>query len=325
MSDALVAVFQSGALDPDVLSVRAIEARERLSGLFEIELTLVLLDDLPFDEGTVREILQAPAAVGFGQRGEARAPYFGVLREVELVEIVPGRSVVYRAVLVPSLWYATQTVRTRVFQDLTVPEITEAVLREAGLVPGTHVELALRGDYPRREHVVQYEESDFDFVARLLEHEGIFFYFDAASGSDLLVVGDHPGAFRDAEEASVLFRHGLPRPEETVLSALRRTYRVVPRRVVLRDSNWRAPQAPLQGARGRGGPRRPLRRPLPRHARGRQARAGAGRGARRRGAPLPRRGASAHAARGAVLSRGGPPLRRAGRPRARGARGQARP
>src|SRR5690606_19088090 len=103
-------------------------------------------------------------------------PWHGILREMELVH-ADSHAPLYRAVMVPTLWYATQTVRTRVFLDLTVPEIVEAVLQDLGFSAGEHYEASWTASYPKREYVLQYAESDFDFISRLMEHEGIFYFF----------------------------------------------------------------------------------------------------------------------------------------------------
>ncbi|MCC6877490.1 MAG: type VI secretion system tip protein VgrG [Sandaracinaceae bacterium] len=236
-------VFHSAELEAGTFMVLGATVMERLGGIFEIEIHLALDDEIPLDEDTVHRVLHAPAALALGTSAEAHAPWFGVLREIELVSAVRDRRALYRAVLVPSLWYLGQTVRSRVFQNESVPDIVAAVLEETGVA----FERALNETYPVREHVVQYQESDLDFVSRLCEHEGIFFFFDHTSGSDVVVLADHNGAFREAAQPEVPFdARGDARVDHTVLTAIRRAWRVVPQHVILRDTNYRIPQTPLQ-------------------------------------------------------------------------------
>ncbi|MBX3271627.1 MAG: type VI secretion system tip protein VgrG [Sandaracinaceae bacterium] len=237
----------STAFDGAGMRVRRCRARSGLSTLFEVELTFTRDEELPADRDTVQEILRSPCAVAFGERGDVGDPMYGVLREWELLDCVPGHTSTYRAVLVPRLWYLTRTVRSRVFQEMSVPDIVAAVLTEAGLAEGAAFERALVASYPTLEYVVQWEESDFDFVARLLEREGIFFYFDFAGGTDKVVFGDSNDAFRDAPEPTLAYvtRAGFVAGRDG-LRTLTRRHRVVSHRLVVRDSNYRTPLVPLQ-------------------------------------------------------------------------------
>lgn len=81
------------------------------------------------------------------------------------------RHVVHRATLRPWLWLLTRVVNCRIFQNMTVPDVLKKVFREYGFA---HFEDQLIGSYPVREYVVQYRESVFDFVSRLMEEQGIY-------------------------------------------------------------------------------------------------------------------------------------------------------
>src|SRR5690606_1650811 len=77
----------------------------------------------------------------------------------------------------------------RIFQERTVPEIFEAVAKEYGL---TDYRLELKRSYPKWEYCVQYRETDFSFISRLLEQEGIHYYFRHQDGRHDLVLADDP-------------------------------------------------------------------------------------------------------------------------------------
>jgi type VI secretion system secreted protein VgrG len=105
------------------------------------------------------------------------------------------RSHEYRAVLRPALWLLTRRADCRIFQKKSTPDIFAAVCQQAGSIPHR---LALSATYEPWEYRVQYRESDFDFVSRLLEHEGIFYYFEHSAGKHELVLTDDVGKLTSA-------------------------------------------------------------------------------------------------------------------------------
>ncbi|HUO10735.1 MAG TPA: type VI secretion system tip protein TssI/VgrG [Phycisphaerae bacterium] len=96
----------------------------------------------------------------------------------------------YRLTLVPWLWFLTRNASCRIFQDKTVPEIIKAVFKDRGF---TDVEDTLSpDDYRKWEYCVQYRETDFNFVSRLMENEGIYYFFKHENGKHTLVLCDAP-------------------------------------------------------------------------------------------------------------------------------------
>ena len=102
----------------------------------------------------------------------------------------------YRATVRPWYWLLTRTADCRIYQALTVPQIFEEVVKQYGF---TDYELRLAGSYQPREYCVQYRESDFNFLSRLLEHEGIYFFFEHAATKHTLVLTDDPGKHQTLE------------------------------------------------------------------------------------------------------------------------------
>ncbi|MCA1686235.1 MAG: type VI secretion system tip protein VgrG, partial [Planctomycetia bacterium] len=98
----------------------------------------------------------------------------------------------YRAQVVPTLWTLTRTAQSRVFQQLSVVDILKKVLATV-----TADYSKLQGTYNTRDHCFQYRETDFDFASRLMEEEGIFYFFTHANGSHTMVLGDTPQAHAD--------------------------------------------------------------------------------------------------------------------------------
>ena len=98
----------------------------------------------------------------------------------------------YRATVVPWLWFLTRTADCRIFQEMTVPKIIkEMIFRKKGF---TDIEDTLNGSYRTWEYCVQYRESDFNFVSRLMEQEGIYYFFKHENGKHTLVLADSASA-----------------------------------------------------------------------------------------------------------------------------------
>ncbi|MCU1749081.1 type VI secretion system tip protein VgrG [Pseudomonas sp. 6D_7.1_Bac1] len=98
----------------------------------------------------------------------------------------------YQLVLRPWLWWLTLASNNRVFQNLATSDIVTTIFKAHGF---TDFQLKLTGSYTPREYCVQYAETDFAFVSRLLEEEGIFWFFTHEDGKHTLVLGDSNDAF----------------------------------------------------------------------------------------------------------------------------------
>lgn len=174
------------ALGDDALVIKKFVCSEQLGRLFQMDVEL-LSDDvaLDFDSmvGTNASVrLSLPS-------GETR--YFNgfVSRFVQVGS--EGKFGCYHARLVPWLWFLTRTADCRIFQKKTVPDILEDVFKTHGFKDYT---LKLSASYRTWEYCVQYRETDFNFVSRLMEQEGIYYYFEHADGTHTLVLADGPSA-----------------------------------------------------------------------------------------------------------------------------------
>ena len=118
--------------------------------------------------------------------------YFnGIVRRISQSGYAPGMDgpqtfLRYRAELVPKFWLLTRNSQSRIFQQQAVPDILKTVLSSLD------VSYQLQGTYQPRDYCVQYRETDFDFACRLMEDEGIFYFFTHANGSHQMVVSDTP-------------------------------------------------------------------------------------------------------------------------------------
>ena len=112
-----------------------------------------------------------------------------------------GRYYSYQAIVSPWLWFLTRTADCRIFQDLSVPDIVKKVFEDSGVAS---VEFKLFRTYRKWVYCVQYRESDYNFVARLLEHEGIYWYFEHQDGAHQLILVDSHSAHDAAQSCESL-------------------------------------------------------------------------------------------------------------------------
>jgi len=107
----------------------------------------------------------------------------------------------YAAEVRPWLWFLTCTKDSRVFQNLTAPDIIKKVFNDMGF---SDFRASLSGTYLPREYCIQYNETSYDFVSRLMEEEGITFYFEQTAAKEVLVLGDSISAHSPIKETPEL-------------------------------------------------------------------------------------------------------------------------
>ena len=105
----------------------------------------------------------------------------------------------YSLQAVPSFWLLTRTTQSRIFQHQSVADILKTVLK------GIPVAFELQGTYQPRDYCSQYRESDFDFASRLMEEEGIFYFFRHDEDNHVMVVADTPTAHKDLPHSPTLY------------------------------------------------------------------------------------------------------------------------
>ncbi len=150
----------------------------------------------------------------------------------------------YYATLVPWLWVLTQTSDCRIFQNQTVPDILAQVFREHGF---SDFKNRLQGNFEPREYCVQYRESDFNFVSRLMEEEGIFYFFEHEQDKHTLVLANHPSEFKPCPlQSSVSYKSliGEERVED-VITEWNLSQAVRPGKYTLTDFNFEKPSLDL--------------------------------------------------------------------------------
>ncbi len=157
------------------------------------------------------------------------------------------RFTTYYATLVPRLWYLLHRHNCRIFQEMDVGEIIEAVLVDAGFT-GDDYKFALTQSYEKREYCVQYRESELNFISRLMEEEGICYFFEHSEEGHVLVMADATSAFQSIAGDDTLIFHpptGMAKTQEHVYR-YRYAEEVRPGAVRYRDYNFKKPGLNLQ-------------------------------------------------------------------------------
>jgi type VI secretion system secreted protein VgrG len=172
---------------------------EGLSQTFAYEVDVVSMRS----DITANKLLGEPVTVHLELNDEAAQVrhWNGRVTRFEYLETDDDGQSFYRLTLRPWLWQLGLTTNWRVWQHLTVPEIATRVFQERGF---EDFENALTETYEQREYVVQYGETDLQFVSRLLEREGIYYFFRHDDGKHTLVLADSPQAHHDAPTCASL-------------------------------------------------------------------------------------------------------------------------
>ncbi|MFH1138305.1 MAG: type VI secretion system tip protein TssI/VgrG [Pseudomonadota bacterium] len=235
-------LFQAAGFDGD-LRVTGFRGLEALSELFSFRISLAALDsDLDFDALVGKSAL----LTFFHENGERFVN--GRILSLDQVREGPEFSY-YEARLVPLFHFLHFRRDTRVFQNKTVREIVEKVFGDAG-IPGDQYRFSLQKTYEPREYSVQYQESDYNFVTRLLEEEGIFFFFEHSRDNHVMVLGDGPVTHVAMPgEATVPFREltGLVQAEDYI-HQWRFGRQIRSGAVAQRDFNYKQPRLDLETA-----------------------------------------------------------------------------
>ena len=194
--------------------VVAFHGSEGMSELFRFELDLISSNpDVLF-----ADVLGKGALLTLHGDPTDRVIHGMVARFAQLEETV--RFARYRAVLVPKCFKLSYRRDCRIFQELDVSEIITEVLQGAG-IPADEFSFDLFGAHPKREYCVQYRESDWAFVSRLLEEEGIFYYFRHTEEGHTLVMSDNPFGLHPIsapEEVPYGDSRGFIAPEDHIAS-----------------------------------------------------------------------------------------------------------
>ena len=211
-------------LGPDRLLAECVDAQEAISDAYTLTISTLSLD-----AGiSLRALIGQPALLELltANKGAPRV-FHGILMAAQL-NGANGGMARYTLTLRPWIAFLAHTRDSRVFQDLSVPDILDVVFKawqgRGRLAPSWRFDLADPGSYEKRSLCTQYQESDLAFAERLMREEGLFYYFehegDSASpslGSHQMVIADHNRAFHPNVQPSVRYtRPGAVMKEDSM-------------------------------------------------------------------------------------------------------------
>ena len=183
------------SLGTDVLLLQGFTGREGISQLFKFDLDLLSVkNDIQFEDiigqnVTIRVLLSDGSSERYFNGFVSRFAQGG-----------SGTTFTnYQMEVVPWLWFLTRNADCRIFQMLKIPEIIQTVFQNRGF---TDFKSSLTGSYDPVDYCVQYRETDFNFVSRLMEHNGIFYYFEHENGKHTMVLADSPSAIQPCPDQS---------------------------------------------------------------------------------------------------------------------------
>jgi type VI secretion system secreted protein VgrG len=233
-------------LGPDYLLLNKFQAGERVSDLFEIEAEL-LYDEEEDDkyELTVidgKDIIGKTVSISIAQDDGGKRTLTGMVNNFTLV----GRNrrfTFYNATIVPHVWMLTRNFQSRIFQHKTVEDILREVFK------GFEVKYQLQAEYKPRNFCVQYQETDFAFASRLMEEEGIYYYFEHTAETEKMVLRDDFKSPEDCPNKSEIPIYNEDLTGELLETAIKQwqtDYRIQSGKVTLWDYHFQLPKKKLE-------------------------------------------------------------------------------
>jgi type VI secretion system secreted protein VgrG len=179
------------------LHVRGFQLSEAVGSCFDGWITVAT------DDGSLRlgSLIGHGATLAVHHAGGVRF-FHGIIRTVRTGRL-ERHWYTYELRVAPRMWLLSLRSDCRIFQQNTTPQILHEVLKGGG-VPADDIDDRLRGTYGERDYCVQYRESDLDFVSRLMEEEGISWFFTHEDGRHVLVLTDDPHSFDELSVPLVL-------------------------------------------------------------------------------------------------------------------------
>jgi len=232
----------------DALDVRSFRVEESLSELFSIKLRVVSANhDVALDA-----VVGGPATLEIhgGQREVSRdRSWTGICREFQQVRAEPDGLSTYELEIVPTLWLFTQRRNHRIFQQMSELDIVEALLGEWGISYRKEIGAA----FAPRDYRVQYGESDYTFLCRMLEDIGVTFWFAGGDGGSELVLGDAP-QLSSPRATSLQFKDQPTAADRDHVTRVAIKQRITPGGFTVRDYDTRLPaEFPLLAGASAGG------------------------------------------------------------------------
>jgi type VI secretion system secreted protein VgrG len=225
-------------LGENALLIRSISGQEAMSQLYSFDVEAFAPNEEPAD---FSKLIGQAVSISVGLKNNELRYFHGIVKSFSR----GARSFVntaYRLEIVPVFWLLSQRTQSRIFQQVSIPEILKKVLE------GLDVDFELAGDFQPRDYCVQYRESDFAFASRLMEEEGIFYYFRHREDGHTLVVANSPRSHEDLPCDNILCfdeERGGVECEDEIVYSWEKQQTLKPGKVTLWDHSFELPHKSL--------------------------------------------------------------------------------
>jgi type VI secretion system secreted protein VgrG len=204
-------------LGKDVLLLDAFSGTEAISQLFHFKIGMYAEDPskVAFEKLLGQKVT---IALQSAEQGATVRYFNGIVSKLSQGQRAKGLNdasmmLHFEAEIVPQFWLLTKNVQSRIFQQKTVPDILKAVLK------GLDVKSEIQGTFEPRDYCVQYRETDFDFASRLMEEEGIYYFFKHSADGHQMVLANTPQSHADVPGTLPIKYeeiHGVARTDERI-------------------------------------------------------------------------------------------------------------
>lgn len=181
------------------LLLTAFEGTEYISDLFEFQ-----IDVLSTNHGIKPEALVGKT-VTITIKNKIKRIFNGYISRFAYGEIKADNLRKYQLTMVPWLWFLSKTNNNRIFQNQTTKDIVSKVFQDAGF---NDFDFKAGGNATKRDYCVQYNESDLNFVSRLLEEDGISYFFTHEQDKHTLMLVDEKNAYQECSETNLQYSKG---------------------------------------------------------------------------------------------------------------------
>ena len=224
-------------------SVRRFKGHESISKLFEFELELVSKEsNIAFDS-----VINQMGSLKLQQFDDVSPRYVHGMVNYFEQRNQEGKYTNYYAQLVPLIWILTQRHTCRIFQKKDIKTIIAEVLNKAG-IPADFYRFELQGTHPQREYSVQYRETDWNFISRLMEEEGVFCFFEHNDDEPVFVMQDQSYAHPPIPSPETVIFHEISNyaPDEEYLFFFNYAESIRSGKATLRDFNFKKPTMDME-------------------------------------------------------------------------------
>jgi type VI secretion system secreted protein VgrG len=258
-STALRFKLKIGALSPDKFRVLEFTQSEAMSECFRLHIEAGSEDpDVPYADMVGKDAHLTVAGDDFAVKHHGVVTAFNQYPDAS--ENFGAESYLYEIAIEPRLKLLAYTHRSRIFLKKSFKEIVEEVLTGGGLA-ADDFDLKVKGSPRKREYTVQYNETDLDFLSRLLEDEGFYYWFDHTGDKEKLIIADSvEGVATIAHTPAVEYLAGTAlshlataNEQRDHIAKLRRTQRMVTGKALIKDYNDRTPATAVLGRASKTG------------------------------------------------------------------------